>query len=93
MTVVLAGDPDKAALARDTIFSVIMITCNGLLGVCLLIGAWRHREQSFRIDGVAASLAVLIVLSSLSLVLPAFTTSSPERPTRANSSSTPRSRP
>jgi Ca2+:H+ antiporter len=76
-TVMLAGDPDKAVLARDAIFSVIMITCNGLVGVCLLIGALRHREQSFRIDGVAASLATLIVLSSLSLVLPSFTTSAP----------------
>ena len=75
VSVVLAGDPNKAVLARDAIFSVIMITCNGLVGVCLLIGALRHREQSFRIDGAAASLATLIVLSSLALVLPAFTTS------------------
>jgi Ca2+:H+ antiporter len=72
-----AGGADKAALPRDTIFSALMIICNGVVGLCLLVGGLHHREQSFRIEGANTGLAALVALSTLSLVLPAFTTSSP----------------
>jgi Ca2+:H+ antiporter len=77
VTITMAAGPEKATLARDTIFSVIMITCNGLVGLSLLIGALRHHEQAFHVVGSNASLATLIALTTLSLVLPMFTTSSP----------------
>jgi Ca2+:H+ antiporter len=71
-----AGGPDKSALPRDTIFSAIMIICNGVVGLCLLFGGIKHHEQSFRLEGATSALAALIALSTLSLVLPTFTTSS-----------------
>lgn len=77
LSMMLAGGAETAALPRDTIFATIMIICNGVVGVCLLVGGLRHREQSFRIEGVNSALAALITLAALSLVLPAFTTSSP----------------
>jgi Ca2+:H+ antiporter len=76
VTVMLTGGPDKNTLPRDTIFSAIMVICNGLVGLCLLIGAIRHREQTFHVVGSNAALATLIALTTLSLVLPTFTTSS-----------------
>src|SRR5499427_2292684 len=76
MSMMLAGGPDKAMLPRDTIFSAIMIICNGVVGLCLLLGSLRHREQSFRVEGANTALATLIALATLSLVLPTFTTSS-----------------
>lgn len=57
-------------------FSAIMIICNGLIGLCLLIGGIRYREQSFNTGGANAALATLIALTTLSLILPAFTTTS-----------------
>ncbi len=77
VTVMSSGGPNRDVLLRDTIFSVVMISCNGVVGLSLLIGALRHREQSFHVLGSNASLASLIALTTLSLVLPAFTTSSP----------------
>jgi Ca2+:H+ antiporter len=71
------GGADKAALPRDTIFSAIMIICNGVTGLCLLAGGIRHREQTFRLEGATSALATLIALATLSLVLPTFTTSTP----------------
>jgi Ca2+:H+ antiporter len=65
-----------ATLPRDTIFSAVMIICNGVVGLCLLLGALSHHEQSFRIEGASSGLAALVALSTLSLVLPGFTTSS-----------------
>jgi Ca2+:H+ antiporter len=76
VTLMLTGGPDQATLPRDTIFSAIMIICNGVIGLCLLIGALRHREQVFPVVGNYAALATLLALTTLSLVLPSFTTSS-----------------
>jgi len=76
VSMMLAGGPDKAALPRDTIFAAIMIICNGVVGVCLLVGGLRHREQSFRVEGATAGFGALIALAALSLVLPSFTVSS-----------------
>jgi Ca2+:H+ antiporter len=64
-----------ATLPRDTIFSAIMIICNGVVGICLLVGGLCHREQTFRVEGATSGLAALIALATLSLVLPGFTTS------------------
>jgi Ca2+:H+ antiporter len=77
VTMMLTGGADKATLPRDTIFAAIMIICNGVIGLCLLIGALRHREQAFPVTGNTAALATLLALTTLSLVLPTFTTSSP----------------
>ncbi|MEK8044830.1 calcium:proton antiporter [Ideonella margarita] len=76
VSLMLAGGPDKAALPRDTIFSAVMIICNGVVGLCLLSGGLRHQVQTFRTEGVNGGLAALVALSTLSLVLPTFTTSS-----------------
>jgi Ca2+:H+ antiporter len=54
-----------------------MIICTGVVGLCLLLGGLAHREQTFRVEGAGAGLAALIVLAALTLVLPAFTTTTP----------------
>jgi Ca2+:H+ antiporter len=69
------GGEGAATLARDTVFAAVMIILNGLLGLCILIGAIRHHEQSFQQTGVSASLAALAALTVLTLVLPNFTSS------------------
>ncbi|MGF6987031.1 Ca2+:H+ antiporter [Paraburkholderia atlantica] len=77
VSVMLTSGPEKAGLARDTVFAAVMIVCNGLVGLCLLAGGIRHREQDFQSRGAAAALAVLASLSVLTLVMPNFTTTSP----------------
>jgi Ca2+:H+ antiporter len=74
MTFGAAGDP---ALARDTVFSVVMIVCNGLAGLCILVGGLRYREQDFEVKGASAYLSVLSALSVLTLVLPDYTSTTP----------------
>jgi Ca2+:H+ antiporter len=73
VSLILSGGPDKAALARDTVFAAVMIVCNGIVGLCLLAGGARHREQGFQVRGAAAALAVLATLATLTLVLPNYT--------------------
>jgi Ca2+:H+ antiporter len=71
-----AGD-GAATLARDTVIAAVMIILNGLVGICLLIGGFRHREQAYQQTGVSAALATLTALTVLSLVLPNYTVSEP----------------
>lgn len=75
---VMVGAPEaKAGLARDTVFSAVMIACNGIVGGSLLLGAARHGEQSFKLDGASAALAVLAALTTLTMILPNFTVTVP----------------
>lgn len=76
-TVMMTGDDSNPSLARDTMFSVVMIVLNGMLGLTLLLGGWRHHEQEYNLSGALSYLSVLVPLSILSLVLPRFTTSQP----------------
>jgi Ca2+:H+ antiporter len=64
-------------LARDSAFAVLMIMFNGIVGLCLLLGGLKHREQSFNASGTQAFLSVALPLSVFALVLPNFTTSTP----------------
>jgi Ca2+:H+ antiporter len=72
LTLMLQNNEGSATLARDTVFSAVMIILNGLVGICILVGALRHREQSFQQTGVSASLATLSTLTVLTLILPNF---------------------
>jgi Ca2+:H+ antiporter len=65
------------AVARDTVFAAVMLVLNGVVGLCLLIGGWRHREQAFHAQGAAAALGVLGTLATLTMILPDFTVSKP----------------
>jgi Ca2+:H+ antiporter len=75
VSMMLAGGAEKAALARDSVYAAVMIICTGVVGACVLAGALRHREQSFRIEGAGPALAALVTLATMALVLPVFTTS------------------
>ncbi|WP_068595355.1 calcium:proton antiporter [Vaginella massiliensis] len=68
------GD-QPSVLARDTVFAAIMIIITGIVGICLLIGGVRYREQNFIKQGVSTALITLVAISVLTLVLPNFTTS------------------
>lgn len=74
---VMLADQSSPTLVRDTVYAVIMIICTGLVGACILVGGLRFREQSFDITSVSIYLAMLIVLATLTLVLPNYTISAP----------------
>ena len=72
VSVMIAAPAEKAGLARDTVFAAVMIVCNGIVGLCLLIGGARHHEQGFQVQGANAALAVLVVLTGLTLIFPNY---------------------
>jgi Ca2+:H+ antiporter len=77
VTLMVSSDSGTETLARDTVFAAVMITCNGILGLCLLVGTLRRGVASFNAEGTATAFATVLTLATLSLVLPTFTTSRP----------------
>ncbi|MGN9768472.1 calcium:proton antiporter [Micromonospora sp. SD12] len=77
VTLMISGGEKTQSLARDTVFAAVMITCNGILGLSLLIGALRRRVAVFNSEGTGGALATVTTLAALSLVVPTFTTSRP----------------
>jgi Ca2+:H+ antiporter len=78
VSLMLSGGEATATLPRDTLYATVMIICTGVVGLCVLAGGLRHREQVFRVASVSPALAALLVLCTITLVMPVFTTSSPE---------------
>ncbi|MEH0982678.1 calcium:proton antiporter [Micromonospora sp. CPCC 205556] len=77
VSLMISGGEKTQALARDTVFAAVMITCNGILGLSLLLGALRRRVAVFNPEGTGGALATVATLATLSLVVPTFTTSRP----------------
>ncbi|CAL9290866.1 calcium:proton antiporter [Streptomyces rochei] len=77
VTLMADGGDKSASLARDTVFAAVMITCNGVVGLSLLVASLRHGTAVFNPEGTGAALATVATLATLSLVLPTFTTSAP----------------
>ncbi|MBB3595277.1 Ca2+:H+ antiporter [Rhizobium sp. BK529] len=69
--VMLHGE-NNPTLARDTLFAVVMIILNGMVGLSLLFGAWRREDQQHNLHGANAYLGVIVPLATLSLVMPTF---------------------
>jgi len=72
VAMMLHGD-NNPTLARESVFSTVMIICGGVVGFCLTFGGLRHRQQELKRQGTNAYLAVLTALAVLTLVLPNYT--------------------
>jgi Ca2+:H+ antiporter len=77
VTLMATGGSGTSTLARDTVFAAVMITCNGIVGLSVLVATLRGAVAAFNAEGTATALATVLTLATLSLVLPTFTTSTP----------------
>ena len=76
-TIMLGEKEVMTTLARDTVFAVVMIVCNGLVGICILAGGLRYREQDVQVSGSNIYLSVLAVLATITLIEPSYTATTP----------------
>jgi Ca2+:H+ antiporter len=72
-SVMLSGE-DNPTLAREAVFSTVMIVATGVVGICLLRASLHSHEAEHNNRATSAYLAVLITLSGLTLILPNYTT-------------------
>ena len=72
---VMLGPSESTTIARDSVFAVMMIIINGVMGVSLLLGGMKHGPQRYNREGASVYVAMIAVLSLCTLVLPNFTVS------------------
>ncbi|WP_406832314.1 ionic transporter y4hA [Pedococcus sp. KACC 23699] len=77
VTLMVSGGKETSTLARDTVFAAVMITCNGIVGLSLFVGARKYKLISFNAEGAGAALATVTTLAVLTMVVPTFTTGEP----------------
>src|SRR5262245_10201487 len=77
VTLMVSGGGAAGTLARDTGLAAVIITCNGIVGLSILVGTRGGSVVSFNAEGARASLATVATLSTLGMVVPTFTTSTP----------------
>jgi Ca2+:H+ antiporter len=77
ISAVMVHSRDQPTVMRDTVFAVIMIILNGMVGTSLLVGAWRHREQSYNLQGANIYFSVVVPLAVMSLIMPNYTQTTP----------------
>jgi len=77
VTLMVSSESDTATLARDTVFAAVMITCNGIVGLAVLVASLRRHTAEFNAEGTASALATVATLATICLVVPTFTTSEP----------------
>lgn len=73
ITAVMRHGENNPTLVRDTLFAVVMIILNGMVGLSLLVGAWQRHEQRHNLQGANAYLGVIVPLATLSMIMPNFT--------------------
>lgn len=72
--VMLHAKPGNPA-ARDTMFAVLMLIFNLLIGLSIVLGCMRKKEQEFNLQSSGNYLSFIIALATISLILPRFTSS------------------
>lgn len=77
VTLMVTGGEKAATLARDTVFAAVMLTCNGIVGLALLVGSLKHGMARFNAEGTGAALAAVATIATLCLVLPSVTETVP----------------
>jgi len=77
LMLMMGGKGNTQTLARDSIFAVVMMTMNGIVGLCLLSAAFRNHLAHFNAEGAGSALSAVILLAGLTLIVPHFTQSEP----------------
>lgn len=75
LATIMLDDTPNPTLPRETMFAILMIVLNGMVGTVLAIGGLRHVEQQYNLQGALAYLAVITPLAVIALIVPTFTQS------------------
>lgn len=67
---VLLGPGENPTIGRDSIFAVMMIILNLVMGICLLLGGRRFGEQEYNSQGALAYISMTLLLAGIGLILP-----------------------
>lgn len=72
ISAVMLGPGEFPTIGKDSIFSVMMIIMNLVMGLCILLGGLKYREQEYNAQGSLTYLTMIILLGGISMLLPNF---------------------
>ena len=70
--VIMMTHSHNPVLARDTIYSAVMLDINGLLGIAAIIGGIKYGEQKYNIDSTNSYMSMILVSMGIAMVIPHF---------------------
>jgi len=72
LLILMNGSSGSPTLARDTIFSAVMLDINGILGLAALLGGWKYGEQAYNDDSGKTYGVMILTAMGISMVVPEF---------------------
>ncbi|QQU04705.1 calcium:proton antiporter [Myroides odoratus] len=69
---VMLGPGENPTIGKDSIFSVMMIIMNLVIGLCILLGGLKFGEQEYNAQGTLSYMGMIIMLGGIGLMLPNF---------------------
>lgn len=72
ISAVMLGPGENPTIGKDSIFSVMMIIMNLVIGLCILFGGLKYGEQEYNAQGTMSYLGMIIMLGGLGLMLPNY---------------------
>lgn len=69
---VMLGPTESTTIGKDSIFSVMMIIMNLVVGLCILLGGIKYKEQEYNAQGTLAYFSMIVILGATSMLLPNF---------------------
>lgn len=70
--VIVTGHTHSKTLARDTIYSAVMLDINGILGISAILGGLRFGEQPYNVDSGNTYIVMIISAIGGAMIIPAF---------------------
>jgi Ca2+:H+ antiporter len=72
ISAVMLGPGEFPTIGKDSIFSVMMIIMNLVIGLCILLGGLKYGEQEYNAQGTTSYLGMIIMLGGIGMMLPNF---------------------
>jgi Ca2+:H+ antiporter len=70
--VMMLSHTSSTTLARDAIYSAVMLDINGILGLCAIVGGIKYGEVEYNVNSGNTYIVMIMTALGISMALPAF---------------------
>ncbi len=70
--IMMLSHTSSPTLARDTIYSAVMLDMNGILGLAAILGGLRYGEQPYNVDSGNTYVVMIMTGMGVSMIVPEF---------------------
>ena len=70
--VMMLSHTSSTTLARDAIYSAVMLDINGILGLCAIVGGIKYGEVEYNVNSGNTYIVMIMTALGISMAMPAF---------------------